>query len=286
MAAGSLFSKCPAVTVVPVFGSQPSGGAGTPRAVALAVERMAGVPVRPQTAPPAKLDLDFESTLGGAAYFKFLTDSLEGESGGSGAQNLSKLHAGLGGSAASSSSVFAPQPQRPSSTGWALEGSSSCLPSQMNALALAAASQQTTLQAAQLQAGRPPSERARAPRRLPEPTTTPRLPLAITASARRRARWGRRRSTGCRSARRRASTICNSWRPPHSSLTRGSSCNRWRCTRRVNKVAAWGRHSRPPRDYRTTTEGLGLPSARVGRGTVPQKPPRGRVPGATSRQTH
>lgn len=147
---------------------------------------MAEFPVRPQTAPPAKLDLDFESTLGGAAYFKFLTDSLEGESGRTGSHNLSKLHAGLGGGAASSSGAFAPQPPRPSSTGWALEGSSSCLPPQMNALALAAASQQTTIQAPQLQVGSPneSSPRAEATCRAP-PSRAPLTPVALAPAGER-----------------------------------------------------------------------------------------------------
>ena len=55
---------------------------------------------------------------------------------------------------------------------------------------------------------------------------------------------------------------------------------------RMVKVASWRGHGWPPRAHRAASEGLGLPSALVRRGSAPQIPPRGRVPGATPRQTH
>ena len=53
-----------------------------------------------------------------------------------------------------------------------------------------------------------------------------------------------------------------------------------------SKWPSWWRHSWPPAAPQAASEGSGLPSALVRSAPSPQIPPRGRVSGATPRQTH
>ena len=52
-----------------------------------------------------------------------------------------------------------------------------------------------------------------------------------------------------------------------------------------SKRPYWQGHGWPPRAHQAAFEGFGLPSTLVRRGSAPQVRPRGRVPGATPRQT-